>query len=265
MKNIKCIAFDIDGTLLKHGQTVIDQDVKDAIKQLKDKGIHIVVSTGRASYFIQDDVIKTLQPDFFVTINGHLVVDKDFNPVYGKELDRREAHLMIDTARAKGFGLGIKAEKSVEVYHDYDDFYKTYLHGDYSKLHILENKSQQKYPEVPIYGCFMIGNEADILSLESSLSKSLLSYAYPNAFEAIDKKAGKADGLNYVVDYYGIDWDEVMTFGDANNDIPMLQKAGIGVAMGNGRDDAKASADFVTKPIDEGGVVFALKHYGLID
>ena len=59
--------------------------------------------------------------------------------------------------------------------------------------------------------------------------------------------------------------EEIMAFGDAENDIDMLEYAGIGIAMGNGDDGVKAVADFVTRDIDEDGIAYALKHFGLID
>ena len=56
-----------------------------------------------------------------------------------------------------------------------------------------------------------------------------------------------------------------MAFGDAENDIDMLEYAGIGIAMGNGGEDVKAAADFVTRDIDDDGIAYALQHFGLID
>jgi hypothetical protein len=56
----------------------------------------------------------------------------------------------------------------------------------------------------------------------------------------------------------------MIAFGDGANDIDMLEYAGIGVAMGNASDIAKASADMVTERIDADGIYLALKKIGLI-
>lgn len=72
-------------------------------------------------------------------------------------------------------------------------------------------------------------------------------------------------GILTYLEKTGIEKDEIMAFGDAENDIDMLEYAGIGIAMGNGGEDVKAAADFVTRDIDDDGIAYALQHFGLID
>ena len=55
-----------------------------------------------------------------------------------------------------------------------------------------------------------------------------------------------------------------MAFGDGGNDVPMLEHVPYSVAMGNASDEVKASAAYVTDHVDEGGVVKALQHFGLM-
>ena len=62
----------------------------------------------------------------------------------------------------------------------------------------------------------------------------------------------------------GISLTECMAFGDGGNDIPILRRAGIGVAMGNAGANVKAAADYITDSIDAGGVANALRHFGVI-
>ena len=58
---------------------------------------------------------------------------------------------------------------------------------------------------------------------------------------------------------------DTMAFGDGGNDKQMLQHVSLAIAMGNAGDELKSIADFVTKDVDDDGVAYALKHYGLID
>ena len=74
----------------------------------------------------------------------------------------------------------------------------------------------------------------------------------------------KQVGMKKILEYYGIRSEECMAFGDGGNDIPMLQYAGIGVAMGNARPEVQQVANFVTSSVDDNGIVFALKHFGIL-
>jgi HAD superfamily hydrolase (TIGR01484 family) len=75
------------------------------------------------------------------------------------------------------------------------------------------------------------------------------------------RDATKVTGIGILLDHWGIGWDEVMALGDAEADVPMLQRARIGVAVGNATRDAKEAADFVSVPAEEGGVALAIERF----
>ena len=64
--------------------------------------------------------------------------------------------------------------------------------------------------------------------------------------------------------HYNVDREDTIAFGDAGNDLEMLQFAGIGVAMGNGTQDAKQAADYITKDVKEDGLYHGFAKFGLI-
>ena len=76
--------------------------------------------------------------------------------------------------------------------------------------------------------------------------------------------ADKGEGLLAMAKHQGLDPQYTMAFGDGGNDTTMIRKAGIGVAMGNAIDELKKEADFVTTTVDEDGIQYALRHFGLI-
>lgn len=266
MKEIKCVAFDIDGTLIARGKDRIEASTKVAIKQLKEKGIKIIVATGRAFYFIQEDVKDFLQPDFFVTVNGQVVTDKSGNAVADKRLNVDESNAILKACRQHQIKLANKGLKQMEVYVDYENYWRPYLRNDETKRHILVNREDlvEFTPETAPHGMFLIGDEQTIRSFSPLLNDLQLSYAFQDAFELFDKRVGKSDGIEIALKHYGIPWEETMVFGDANNDIQMLEKAGISVAMGNASADCKAHADYVTTEITNDGIYNALKHFNLI-
>ena len=72
--------------------------------------------------------------------------------------------------------------------------------------------------------------------------------------DLMSRTGGKENGIRALCAAIGITPEETIAFGDAENDLEMLQLAGIGVAMGNGHPQLKAAADYVTAPIGEDGV-----------
>ncbi|MBQ1809633.1 MAG: HAD hydrolase family protein, partial [Erysipelotrichaceae bacterium] len=74
----------------------------------------------------------------------------------------------------------------------------------------------------------------------------------------------KFTGLQDLFRSYGLKEEEVIAFGDSENDEEMLKRCGLGIAMGNATEGAKKAADFVTLPCDQDGIGYALRHFGLI-
>ena len=82
--------------------------------------------------------------------------------------------------------------------------------------------------------------------------------------DVISSEADKGRGMEIIAAHEGISLAECMAFGDGGNDIPILRRAGTGVAMGNAGVTVKAAADYITDNIDAGGVANALRHFGVI-
>ncbi len=74
----------------------------------------------------------------------------------------------------------------------------------------------------------------------------------------------KTKGIEEVLNLVGLKWDNVMVVGDGDNDIEMMKKAALAIAMGNGTAACKDVADYVTGDVDAGGIAQALKHFELI-
>ena len=102
-----------------------------------------------------------------------------------------------------------------------------------------------------------------------NLKKKLEEYgldvcsSLPGTVEATSKTANKGNALLGICENIGIGADEVMSFGDAENDCPMLDFAKYSFAMENGSDECKAHSKFVTKSNAEDGVAVAVEKYAL--
>ena len=104
---------------------------------------------------------------------------------------------------------------------------------------------------------------------EHRLLRPILSHAdyprwHPDFTDIVAKGLSKASAASILLDRLGIAREECMAFGDGGNDVPLIEYAGIGVAMGNAAEEVKAVADLVTRSVDEDGIVATLKNFGLL-
>lgn len=258
MANIKIVFFDIDGTLILRNQNSMSNNTLNAIEQLKNQNIKIIIATGRSSYFIQNEIKEKINPDFYITINGQLITNQNFKPVYKSYLDYDECLKVINFCKQNNIGIGAKLESHIEVYNDYNNFLPYYLHGDLTLAHIVKN-CENKEISKKIYGLFLIGNEDKILNLNNILSKNILSYAYKNAYEIFDPNISKAKGIEWVLNYYKLSKDEAISFGDGHNDINMIECTKYGVTFNHGHQDIKKVANYIATDVYDG-----LKYYNLV-
>ena len=87
---------------------------------------------------------------------------------------------------------------------------------------------------------------------------------HPDFADFTAKGGNKAKGLREMAASQHIDISETMALGDGGNDVPILQAAGIGVAMGNACIDVKKAADYTTSSVDDDGIYNALKYWSII-
>ena len=261
--NIKLAIFDIDDTLIKRGKIYIEDSALKGINKLKEKGIEILIATGRAYYFIQDDVHHSIKPNYYVTTNGASVYDDNKNIIFKIPMVIEEVQALVTFAKENQLGVALKMYDNMPVYHDLNIFKTVYMQGS-QKQHILEDFTDKDEVELAPLGVFMMGDEDLIESSRSLSPNGFYAKAYQNAYDIYSKDAGKIKGIEFVLDLLKISWHQVIAFGDAANDMEMIQKAHIGVAMGNSTSSLKEKADYTTSDIEDDGIYRALKHFNLI-
>ena len=85
----------------------------------------------------------------------------------------------------------------------------------------------------------------------------------PFFLEFLNKKVNKGTGVELLASHLGVKQDEIITMGDAGNDLHMIEYAGMGIAMGNATDDIKAIANYITDSNSEDGVAKAIEKFVL--
>ena len=270
MRNIKLIALDLDGTLLNMEKKV-PQGNYQALKECEKAGIQIVLATGRGVGGIPPMIRELPGANYAITTNGAVVADlknnkaiktcglsnemiqrilniaKKYHSATDPFIDGRAITEPASIDHMDEFGLGPEMQKLIrdtrEVVPNVMEYVKT-TGAEAEKVNIFMADLEER--EVL---------RKELMAIpELSISSSMYNNLEVNA-----KGADKGSALLWLADYLGIDREETMSFGDGENDIPMIQAAGIGVAMENALDTVKAAADMITLKNDEDGVAAAIR------
>ena len=133
------------------------------------------------------------------------------------------------------------------------------ISSDVSSTKDISNVLQEEILQVIPYGL----DDVEISTVLDYMPHCKATSWHKRARDIIVKEGGKDIGIQEILQYYNLDLSQIMAFGDGDNDVKMLEIACVAVAMGNGNENVKAVADYVTDDIDEDGIVNALYHYGI--
>lgn len=255
---IKAAFFDIDGTLISYKTKRVCDSAKAAIARLQEKGILCIVATGRHMIQMSKLPVADIPFDAFVMLNGQLVLDKQQNVLFGVPIEGKAKAFLVEKFNDHTYPAIIIEEK---------DMYLNYVTDHVEKVHeiiAIAKPELSDYKGGNIYQvCAYLRPEDEHLVDEIREDVVMTGWHYGGK-DIIAAGGGKMTGIKRYLEHTGIAREEIIAFGDAENDLEMIRYAGIGVAMGNGTEEVKAAADFVTADIDDDGIEKALKHYNLI-
>lgn len=252
----------MDGTLVGFRQTQLSDRLRADLLTLQAKGIKIFICSGRARQdFVRTGMLRDVEFDGYITLNGQCCYDREGfyrdTTICREDLEAACGVLQANphlAALMEGDGVSYLTKIDDRV-RDVFQFLHTELFDVRPPEWMLEEKLYQFVP--------LVGPEDEDLFL-SAMPHCVGTRWHPKGIDILPKGGGKEVGIQAAMDRYGLSADEIMAFGDGENDAAMLALAGIGVAMGNGVERAKASADYVTARVDEDGVSQALRYFKLL-
>lgn len=257
-KDIKAIFFDIDGTLVPINGKQIPISARKSIEALRAKGIKTIIATGRHSSEIKGLPVMDTKFDGYLTLNGSLILDETMQAYAGTPIPKGDMEVLSQMFLVSKIPFIMIGEK------------KRYINFVNSTVVDVQSSTNGTIPDIDNYEgediyqivAFIPPHQREIL--KSILDECSITSWNEMGIDIIPKGAGKQVGITAYLEANGLTPDNIMAFGDGENDIEMLKLAGIGVAMGNASDKVKAAADYVTDGVDVDGVEHALKHFGLI-
>ncbi|EJK9928730.1 sugar-phosphatase [Cronobacter sakazakii] len=267
---IKLIAIDMDGTLLLPDHT-ISPGVKNAIAAAREQGINVVLTTGRPfagveSYLRELHMDKS--GDYCITYNGALVQKaSDGSTVAQTPLSYDDYRYLEQLSRE--VGSHFHALDRTTLYTANRDISRYTVHESFvATIPLVFCEAEKMDPNMTFLKVMMI-DEPEILDKaitripQDVKEKYTVLKSAPYFLEILDKRVTKGTGVKSLAEVLNIQPEEVMAIGDQENDIAMLEYAGVGVAMENAIDAAKEAANFVTRSNLEDGVAYAIEKFAL--
>ncbi len=254
---IKAIFFDMDGTLLSHKQKKIPDSTMDALWMLKKLGIKVVVTTGRHMSELEELSLLEFPYDAYITVNGSICLDESRELFYIQPIEGVDKEAVLKMFEYKEVPVILVEQNDMYISFVNDNVRKTQADISTAVPPIKRYEGNDI-----VMACVYLREESEeVLKVFENLS---ITRWNKRAVDVIPFDSGKTKGIEKFLEKYQIAQEETMAFGDAANDIDMLQFCHIGVAMGNGSDSVKAAADYVTDDVDCDGICSALKHFQLI-
>lgn len=270
--NIQLIALDLDRTTL-NSKGKLSKVNYEALTQAIRNGVHVCIASGRAFDTLPKDVLSVPGIEYAITSNGAAV----YNIKTGKRmlsflLTEQSVDTIMDIAEKypvtyEAFinGVAYAGEEYIKnpvkygaTPHSIDYVQSTrniitdivgFISKNKDKLDcmdiIVNDDDLKKHIMNEIH------NTTDEVYLTSSI-KQLLEISY--------KDAGKKSGLKFLAEYLNIPRENIAAFGDADNDLDMIEYAGCGIAMANASDNLLKAADYTTLHHDKDGVAYAFKN-----
>ena len=263
-QDIKVIAMDLDGTALNHHKQLTER-TRAAIQNAAKSGIQIVVATGRTFSSLAPEVLAMPEITCAITSNGAVVnqipdgavlLHNYPNPETVSEIAGMIQEEEIDTEVCTGGQAYIG-----------QSYYDRVLEGKTNRD--VQYVKTTRHPVPDIYQ-FLLEHRVAIENINLNFKTLEEKQQWQQRFQKLPgvtptssflfnvelggATTSKAHALQALLDEWQMTSQQVMAFGDSENDLGMIQMAGIGVAMANGMEEVKQAADLLAESNEEDGV-----------
>lgn len=256
---IKIVATDLDGTLLRPNRTLSPRTI-EALDAIHAAGIDLVLATGRPPGFTLSILDMVPTAIGCVCANGAAILDPTTRELSSTSLIGSKLPAILTALREGVSGIGIAVNWEMDF--AFDTAFGKALPPRLATGEPLEDIEQTLHN--PIYKLLVAHSEIDGLELQSQVQLALgpLAEASHSGYGFIEITASgvdKSTALAAICSERGIGREQIIAFGDMHNDLRMIEWAGIGVAMGNADQAVKDAADYVGAPNVEHGVALVLE------
>lgn len=258
---IKIIFFDLDGTVLSHKTNSVPQSTVKAFHLLHDKGIKLFTCTGRNLQEI--DALKplhVLQFDGHALFTGHYCFDNT-STIFDCPMDKEDIQEILHYSDIHQIPIVscTNEDMYMNMHNDTVRIAQNAVNSPLPPLGDIKRSLHERVYQITAY--LNIHQQEDMLS---HLHHTLMTRWNPYGVDFTNIHGSKGIAIEKILDHYHIDKKEAMCFGDGFNDIDMMHACGISVCLGNGEEEVKKQASYVTDDIDKDGLYKALIHCNVL-
>jgi len=274
MSRFRLFAVDIDGTLV-NSRDALTEAARRAIASVVDAGVRVVLATGRR-YGRTLPLIEPLRLDVpVITASGALIkLPGSHRTLFRARLERP---LLCDVLRVID-EHGYDAMLYTDTFEQGFEFFRPPnqtpepLLAEFLALNEGWSRDWPGLmadPPEEIFACFAMGTRSDMLQVHQAIQQRLPEQLYTHVLrsprytgymcEIAPAGVTKWSGIQYLAQQWGIEDDHICAIGDDVNDLPMIESAGLGIAMANALPEVRAAADHVVSSCDEDGIVEAVR------
>lgn len=255
----KLLAIDMDGTFLKDDRSISEINL-NAVKKIAQSGTKVVVCSGRVPILLKPILEEINENQPFIALNGSLIFDHNGKKIYVAKIDENILFKIIDTLRI-----------------DFDNVYYHFFHGDiacserfeniikryYERNFLLPREKRIEFRILSDSKKYIKENKCEIGKLEiynedsgllqkikdklSNLDEIEIVDSGKFGLEITKKGVNKGSALEILAQHYGYSIKQCIAIGNDGNDLEMIKKAGIGVAVINAKSYIKSAANYITK------------------
>lgn len=274
--SIRLIALDLDGTTLNDDR-IISGRTRRAMARAADRGVNIVIATGRPLSALPRDVFEIGAIRYALTSNGASITDiRENRTFYENCLSSRAVEVSVDLLKQYDYVLEtfVRGVAYIERWY-YEQVRQTgacFRNAEY----ILNTRNP-----VPDIYAFMLQNREHLENINVNfenldekpgiyeklieLPEVTITSSFDHNLEIGGATTSKAEALKQMGRLLDVSQEEMMAVGDSPNDIAMLLEAGMPVAVGNAKDEVKKISRYIAPTNHEDGVADAIERFVLED
>lgn len=258
----KLLVLDLDDTLLRDDLTISEKN-KTAIKAAVEKGVTVVLGSGRAPIAMRKYIQALDLNQYGICYNGTMVVDlENQKTIFQKNIALEDAKYLFEYM--KPFDVDVQTYIGNTLYvKEFKETTKRYCEITGMIAEVVELEKDIKQDVVKV---LLVGEHDYLAKIQEEVQPKIkdrlhVFFSKAHYLEFTNIEANKGLAVEFLANHLGITKEEVICVGDSFNDAYMIQYAGLGVAMENAYSEIKEMADYVTKSNMEDGVAHVIEKF----